>query len=73
MFSRWIKVLVPLNLVLVLLIASLGSSPTQAIASEQLPIRDCCKMSSEGAPYCCDNCCWFKHDCTSSSDCLDPQ
>lgn len=30
---------------------------------------DCCQRSTEGEGFCCNNCCWFTHDCNQSSEC----
>lgn len=33
---------------------------------------DCCKHSTDGLGYCCDNCCWID-SCDSTTQCGDKQ
>lgn len=59
-------VLILLNLVLGA--GLLGSTRNDATLAKG--IRSCCR--GEGAEaYCCDQCCWFWHNCDIDSDCQD--
>jgi len=58
----WLMVL---NLILGLVVVA---SPANAAADGQI-IRDCCKRSTGGIEFCCNDCCWFTNDCVVSNDC----
>lgn len=62
-----IRFLIPLNVVL--LAAILAFTPEPAQATARGAIFDCCKVSTWGVGFCCDNCCWFTSDCDFSSEC----
>lgn len=44
--------------------------PTPALSAEEAGWRDCCEQSTEQGNFCCHNCCWFKHDCHNSAECM---
>ncbi len=49
----------------------LASPPGSMGANAQRPgsyVFPCCKMT-EGRPYCCQNCCFFRWDCLADEDC----
>lgn len=55
------------NLLLMVLVVSVPNA-----RAEEAWFRDCCKKAVEGSPfptYCCDNCCFFKHDCSGTLEC----
>lgn len=51
----------------VLLMMNLGVKPA-ALQAEEAGWADCCKFSTEGIGFCCNNCCWLDK-CDSSSQC----
>ena len=65
--KTWIMITALANI----LFAPFTLSSSAGSAQPPNPIYDCCKDSSAGGRYCCDQCCWFPWDCGPSGDCRD--
>jgi len=50
----------------------LGNSASQLRADAERPssiLFPCCKTTSLGHPYCCQNCCFFRWNCRTDEHC----
>lgn len=65
--NTWIAIAVILN---VLLLAFNLGVPARASAGSG-GMYDCCKESSRGGEYCCDECCWIAWGCGEKEPCGD--
>jgi len=65
MTNKPIWCLMALNLMLGMLVAV---SPARADSTAE-GFRDCCKRSTGGIEFCCEDCCWFSSDCAVNGDC----
>lgn len=64
--SVMIRRLILMNLVLTAGIVGISLLPRPAAAAV---LFDCCKSSTAGQRFCCDNCCWFTHNCSVDGQC----
>lgn len=65
--SRTVRNLIFVNCVLALTALGAAMTPNTASAAGW---RDCCETSTEGKRFCCNDCCYFTHDCSVSGQCV---
>lgn len=64
MHRRLIFGLIVLNVVIALVLFA-APALTQILPGAR---EDCCEYGAP-EPYCCNDCCWFRQDCTDDDDC----
>lgn len=67
MKKRFVTLLVAANVAVAGAHLTVGAPEARA---EEAGWADCCKTSTDGFGYCCDNCCWIDK-CDSSTQCGD--
>lgn len=69
MKPKTVTILIALLINLGLLLAS-SPGPVRASAEQSNSIVfPCCKKTSQGHRYCCQNCCYFRWNCQVDEDC----